>query len=92
MIKSFADKETRKLFETGRSRRFQEIQERAVRKLDLIDGTQDVNSLEFPPSNRLHRLRGNRDGQYSISINMKWRICFRFENGHAYDVEVCDYH
>lgn len=92
MIKSFADKETRKLFETGRSRRFQEIQERAVRKLDLIDETQDVNALEFPPSNRLHRLRGNRYGQYSISINMKWRICFRFENGHAYDVEVCDYH
>ena len=93
MIKTFADKRTQELYVTGRARRFPpEILSRALRRLEQIDAATNLGDLAVPPSNRLHGLEGDRKGQYSVSINEKWRICFRFEDGDAFDVEVCDYH
>ena len=93
MIKSFADKHTEQLFLTGRSQRLPpDVVRRTIRKLDLIDTAVRVNDLRVPPGNRLHALEGNRKAQHSISINDQWRICFRFFEGDAYEVEICDYH
>ena len=93
MIKSFADKRTQELYLTGRTRRLPpDIVARAVRKLEQVHAATTLGDLSVPPSNRLHGLGGDRAGQHSISINEQWRICFRFEAGDAYDVEVCDYH
>lgn len=93
MIVSFADKETESLYRTGRSRKLSpDIIRRAVRKLDRLHTVEEVSDLKNPPGNRLHELSGTREGQYSISINDQWRICFRFSRGDAYDVEICDYH
>ncbi|MCK5200834.1 MAG: type II toxin-antitoxin system RelE/ParE family toxin [Spirochaetales bacterium] len=93
MIKTFADKKTQKFYTTGRSKRFQpDVLRRARRKLEYIDLASRINDLKVPPGNRLHRLEGNRKGQYAICINDPWRICFRFVNGDAYDVEITDYH
>ena len=93
MIKTFADKRTKDLYETGKAKRFPaDIAKRAARKLEYVDLAVILEDLRTPPGNRLHMLEGNRKGQYSISINDQWRICFRFEDGDAYDVEVCDYH
>lgn len=93
MIKTFADKRTRELYEEGRSKRFPPgVWERALRKLEYLDLVTSVTDLKVPPSNRLHRLEGERAGQYSISVNDQWRICFRFDGGDAYDVEMTDYH
>lgn len=68
------------------------MRERALRKLEYLDLATSVNDLKAPPSNRLHKLERERAGQYSISVNDQWRICFRFEAGNAYDVEITDYH
>ena len=65
---------------------------RAIRRLEYIDLAKTLNDLKVPPSNRLHALKGDREGQYSISINDQWRVCFRFSEGDAYDVEITDYH
>jgi proteic killer suppression protein len=93
MIKTFADTRTRELYLTGKARRFPpDVATRAARKLEYVDLATCIDDLKVPPGNRLHRLAGNRKGQYSISVNEKWRICFRFIDGDAYDVEVCDYH
>lgn len=93
MIKTFADKRTKELYETGKSKRFPpDMWERAVRKLEYLDLATNVSDLRVPPNNRLHRLERDRAGQYSISIRDQWRICFRFEAGDAFDVEVTDYH
>lgn len=93
MIKTFADKRTRELYEEGRSKRFPPgVWERALRKLEYLDLATSVTDLKVPPSNRLHRLEGERAGQYSISVNDQCRICFRFDGGDAYDVEMTDYH
>ncbi|MFQ5757680.1 MAG: type II toxin-antitoxin system RelE/ParE family toxin [Acidiferrobacterales bacterium] len=93
MIKTFADRHTQRLYATGRSRRFPpDIWQRAGRKLEYLDLATGLADLKVPPSNRLHALTHDRKGQYSISINDQWRICFRFDDGDAYDVEVCDYH
>ena len=93
MIKTFADKLTKELFESGKSKRFPPgIWERAVRKLEYLDLATSVNDLKVPPSNRLHKLEQDRAGQYSIFVNDQWRVCFRFEDGDAYDVEITDYH
>lgn len=93
MIMTFADKHTLELFETGKSRRFPpEIIRRAVRRLEYIDLATGLDDLKTPPSNRLHRLEGDREGQYAISVNNEWRICFRFIDGDAYDVELTDHH
>lgn len=93
MIKTFADRHTRQLFASGRSTRLPpDIVRRARRKLESIDLAASLDDLRVPPGNRLHKLAGNRGGQHAIAINDQWRICFRFVDGDAYDVEVTDYH
>jgi toxin HigB-1 len=93
MIKTFANNETQQVFVTGQSKHLPpDLLRRAIRRLEYIDLAKAVNDLNVPPSNRLHALKGDRAGQYSISINDQWRICFRFSEGHAYDVEITDYH
>ena len=93
MIKTFADRHTQELYATGKSKRIPaDIAKRAARKLEYVDLAKRLDDLKVPPGNRLHALEGNRKGQHSISINDQWRICFRFADGDAYDVEICDYH
>jgi proteic killer suppression protein len=93
MIKTFANKETAALFADEKVRRFPvEIRQVARRKLAQLHQVTTVDALRIPPGNRLEGLRGNRLGQWSIRINDQWRLCFRFEDGHAWDVEVVDYH
>jgi len=93
MIKTFADKETQQLFITGKSKRLPpDLIRRAIRRLEYINLATTLNDLRVPPSNRLHVLTGDRDGQFSVSVNEQWRICFRFIDGDAYDVEITDYH
>ena len=70
----------------------QDIQQRALNKLAVLSQARDLNDLRVPPANRLEALSGNRKGQHSIRINQQWRICFRWEAGDAYDVEIVDYH
>jgi proteic killer suppression protein len=92
MIISFADKTTEKIFYLGKTSRIQpDILARTIRKLTLIDSAVKFEDLMTPPGNRLHALEDDRSGQYSISVNDQWRICFRFIDGDAYDVEFCDY-
>lgn len=92
MIQSFRCAETRKLFETGKSRRFANVSNVATRKLAQLDAAETLDFLRSPPGNRLELLKGDRAGQYSIRINDQWRVCFRWtENGPA-DVEIVDYH
>ena len=93
MIKTFADKETQQLFTTGKSKRVPPVLiKRAIRRLEYINYATNLNDLKVPPSNRLHALEGDREGQYSISINKQWRICFRFIDNDAYNVEITDHH
>ncbi len=92
MIKTFGDKQTRDLYLTGKSKRLPpDIAKRAARKLEYVDLATRVDDLKVPPGNRLHELGGDRKRQYSISVNDQWRICFRFADGDAYDVEITDY-
>ena len=93
MIRSFADRGTRRFYETGKSRRYPPaIQTRAAMRLTQLDAATRVSDLRLPPSNRLEPLKGDRIGQWSIRINDQWRVCFRFEDGDAFDVEIVDYH
>lgn len=93
MIRSFADKESQKVWNGEVSRKLpSDIQSRARNKLRLLDAATNLDDLKNPPSNRLHALTDDRAGQHSISINMKWRICFVWKDGDAYDVEIIDYH
>lgn len=93
MIKTFANKETASVFTGERPRRFAlNGLPTAMRKMAQLDAVQSVNELLIPPGNRLEKLSGDRQGQYSIRINDQWRLCFRFVDGHAYDVEIVDYH
>ena len=93
MIKTFADKRTQELYLTGHAKRLPpDIARRAARKLEYVDLAARLDDLRVPPGNRLHALECERSGQHSISVNDQWRICFRFEDGDAYDVEITDYH
>jgi len=93
MIKTFADKHTQQLYLTGKSRRLPaDVIGRAVRRLEYIDLATSLDDLKVPPSNRPHVLKGDRDGRHVISINDQWRICFRWEDNDAFDVEITDYH
>ena len=93
MIASFADGETRKIFDGFVSLRLPtNIQRTARRKLLYLNAAEDLADLLAPPGNRLEQLRGNRAGQYSIRINDQWRICFVWSNGKAHQVEIVDYH
>ena len=93
MIQSFADKATAAIFSGQEIRRLpREVQELARRKLKVLDAVSSLEGLRVPPGNRLEALRGDRRGQWSIRINDQWRICFRWANGDAFEVEVVDYH
>jgi toxin HigB-1 len=93
MIQSFKDKEARRVFNRQRSRKLpHDIQQVALRKLRMLNRASTLNDLRVPPANRLEKLKGDRAGQYSIRINDQWRICFEWQDGDAYDVEIEDYH
>jgi proteic killer suppression protein len=93
VIKSFADPDTERLFARERVRRYPaELQKIMVRKLLVVDAAEQVKDLRAPPGNRLEKLSGHRAGQHSIRVNDQWRICFRWHDGNAYDVELVDYH
>lgn len=93
MIKSFADKETKLVYNQKFSRRLpQAIQKVALRKLMMIDNAKKLEDLKIPPNNHLEALHDDREGQYSIRINDQWRVCFIEKDGHYYNVEIVDYH
>jgi len=93
MIKSFRCKETERIFLRQRSARLPtDVYRIALRKLLLLDAAEKLEDLRIPPGNRLDKLTGNRQGQHSIRINDQWRICFRWSEGDAYEVEIVDYH
>ncbi len=93
MIKSFADKETEKVFNRRFSRKLPtDIQRRAQLKLRMLDAAEEIADLRSPPGNALESLKGDRKGQRSIRINDRWRICFTWKNGDAYHVEIVDDH
>jgi proteic killer suppression protein len=92
MIQSFACADTQALFAGRAVRRFANIRAVAERKLQMIHRAVRLDDLRVPPNNRLEKLSGDRKGQWSIRINVQWRVCFRFEGGHMFDVEIVDYH
>jgi len=93
MLISFGNKETKKIWEGERVKRFStEIQEIARRKLRMLNNSQDITDLMIPPSNRLEKLKGNLKEYYSIRINNQWRIIFKWNNGNAEQVEIIVYH
>lgn len=93
MIRTFADSETEKFWTVGRSRRLPaDIHKRAAMRLQQLHAATRVEDLRMPPSNRLEALHRDRAGQHSIRINDQWRVCFRFEDGDAFEVEIVDYH
>ena len=92
MIKAFANKDTETLFNSNRVRRFVNIEAVARRKLAQLHAAATLDFLRVPPGNLLELLKGNRAGQYSIRINDQFRVCFRWQDGDACDVEIVDYH
>jgi proteic killer suppression protein len=93
VIKNFKDNLTEVIWERKRIKGFPaELFKIARRKLGFLQDAVELNDLRVPPGNKLEALKGNRSGQYSIRINDQWRVCFRWENGNAVDVEITDYH
>lgn len=93
MIKSFADRDTERLFNRERVKRFPaDLLRTMLRKLVSLDAADALPDLRIPPGNRLEKLKGHRAGRYSIRINDQWRICFDWKDGDAHDVEIVDYH
>lgn len=92
MIRSIAGEDTEELWRTGRNRRFAGFASIALRKLDQLDAAFRIEDLKAPPGNRLEKLKGDRAGQWSIRINDQWRVCFRWSDGEAWNVEIVDYH
>jgi len=92
MIRSFRCKDTENLFNDVPCKRFRAIERAARRKLEMLDAAVRLQDLRVPPGNRLKALKGSRSGQYSIRINDQWRICFAWDGGDAFDVEIVDYH
>jgi len=93
VIKSFADPETERLFARERVRRLPtDLLRTMLRKLVVLDAAEMLDELRVPPGNRLEKLKGGRLGQHSIRVNDQWRVCFRWRDGDAYDVEIVDYH
>ena len=93
MIVSFADRDAERLFLRQRVKRLDSrLHKKALTKLLLLDAAHELDELRVPPGNRLEALKGDRIGQHSIRINDQWRLCFRFDSGNAYDVQIADYH
>jgi len=92
VIKSFHCKDTEKLFNRERSRKFQTIERTARRKLEMVNAAKDLRDLAQPPNTKLEALKKERAGQHAIRINDQWRVCFVWRDGHAYEVEIVDYH
>ena len=93
VIRSFRDKDTRRVWRRQRSRRLdQPTQRAALRKLLILDAADQIGDLRIPPGNRLEKLKGNRANEHSIRINTQWRICFRWTSAGPEDVEIVDYH
>jgi proteic killer suppression protein len=92
LIRSFHDPDTEAIFEQRRIRRFQHIAPVALRKLVQIDSAAELRDLASVPANRLEALKGDRKGQVSVRINDQYRVCFRWKDGDAFDVEITDYH
>ena len=92
MVKGFRCKETEKVFQRRHTRKFSGIQRIALRKLLILNAAGSLDDLRVPPANRLEKLVGDRRGRHSIRVNDQWRICFRWRVGHAYEVEIVDYH
>ena len=92
MIKSFHCKDTEKLFNRERSRKFQTIERTARRKLEMVNAAKDLRDLAQPPNTKLEALKKERAGQHAIRINDQWRVCFVWRDGHTYEVEIVDYH
>ena len=92
MILTFKCSDTEALFNGKRIPRFVNIQVVALRKLAMLNRAQKLEDLRIPSNNKLEQLKRDRVGQWSIRINDQWRVCFRFEGGHAYDVGIVDYH
>lgn len=92
MIRSFADEETERIYLTGHSRRFGAVARSAARKIKAVDFAEALEDLRNPPGNRLEKLHGDREGYYSIRVNDQYRICFRWEDKDASEVELVDYH
>jgi proteic killer suppression protein len=92
VIKGFRCEETEAVFQRRHAKRFAGIERVALRKLLMLEAAGSLDDLRVPPANRLEKLRGDRSGQRSIRINDRWRVCFRWRDGHAHDVEIVDYH
>ena len=92
MIKSFRCTETEKLFRREWSKKFQNIERAARRKLEMLNAAKELRDLAQPPNNRLEALKKDRTGQHAIRVNDQWRVCFVWRDGNAYDVEIVDYH
>lgn len=92
MIKTFRCRETERLFNGERVRKFQAAEQSARRKLELLHAAKELRDLSKAPGNRLEKLAGSREGQYSIRINDQWRVCFKWQEGDAYNAEITDYH
>lgn len=93
MIRNFRNQQSENIFRRHRVKRFsRDVQRAALRKLLILDAAESLDDLRVPPGNRLEKLKGDRNGQYSIRVNDQWRICFGWSAGDAYDVEITDYH
>jgi len=93
VIRSFRDRDTERISDRDPVRRLApDLQRAALRKLRMLDAAVTLDDLRVPPGNRLERLTGDRAGEYSIRVNDQWRVCFRWQSGDAYDVEIVDYH
>ena len=92
MIKSFACRDTEKLFNDQRVRRFQSFERQARKRLMVLHAAPSLEALMLNPCNKFHSLKGARKEQYAISVNKQWRVCFEWHDGNAYNVEIVDYH
>jgi proteic killer suppression protein len=92
VIRSFANAETERIYLTGHSRRLGNIARAAARKIEAVDFAVALEDLRNPPGNRLEKLHGDREGYYSIRVNDQYRVCFRWEDKAAWEVELVDYH
>jgi proteic killer suppression protein len=91
MIKSFACRDTENLFNDRRVRRFQSFERQARKRLMVLNAAPSLNALMLNPGNMFHALGGDRKGQYAISINKQWRVCFEWRDGDAFNVDIVEY-